>query len=150
MRIVLQRVTRASVSVDGETKGEIGNGLMVLVGVEVGDTLDDAKWLAQKTLNLRIFDDDAGVMNRSVLDAGGNVLAISQFTLTASTRKGNRPSYIRAAGHELATGLYDAYCRLVGESLGHPVERGVFGAHMEVSLVNDGPVTIIIDSRLRE
>jgi len=150
MRIVIQRAAGASVTVNGEIKGEIGLGLMVLVGVENGDTVDDAKWLAQKTIALRIFDDENGVMNRSVIDVNGNVLAISQFTLTASTRKGNRPSYIRAAGHELATALYDEYCRLIGGYLGHPVERGVFGAHMMVSLVNDGPVTIVIDSRIRE
>lgn len=150
MRIVIQRAAEASVSVDGRVTGKIGQGLMVLVGVEDGDTVDDAKWLAQKTLGLRIFDDDSGVMNRSVLDVRGNVLAVSQFTLAASTRKGNRPSYIRAAGHELATSLYDEYCRLLADGLGHPVERGVFGAHMMVSLLNDGPVTIIIDSRLRE
>lgn len=150
MRIVIQRAAEASVAVDGEVKGRIDRGLMVLVGVENGDTIDDAKWLAQKTVALRIFDDENGVMNKSVVDVGGNVLAISQFTLTASTRKGNRPSYIRAARHELATSLYDEYCRMVGEQIGHPVERGVFGAHMIVSLVNDGPVTIIIDSRLKE
>lgn len=150
MRIVIQRAAEASVAVDGEIKGSIGCGLMVLVGVENDDTIDDAKWLAQKTVALRIFDDENGVMNKSVVDVGGNVLAISQFTLTASTRKGNRPSYIRAARHELATSLYDEYCRMVGEQIGHPVERGVFGAHMIVSLVNDGPVTIIIDSQLKE
>lgn len=147
---MIQRAAEASVSVDGEMKGCIGRGLMVLVGVENDDTIDDAKWLAQKTVALRIFDDENGVMNKSVIDVNGNVLAVSQFTLTASTRKGNRPSYIRAARHELATSLYDEYCRMVGEQIGHPVERGVFGAHMMVSLVNDGPVTIIIDSRLKE
>lgn len=150
MRIVIQRAAEASVAVDGVVKGSIGRGLMVLVGVENDDTIDDAKWLAQKTVALRIFDDENGVMNKSVVDIEGNILAVSQFTLTASTRKGNRPSYIRAARHELATSLYDEYCRLVGEQIGHPVERGVFGAHMIVSLVNDGPVTIIIDSRLKE
>ncbi len=147
---MIQRAAEASVAVDGVVKGSIGRGLMVLVGVENDDTIDDAKWLAQKTVALRIFDDENGVMNKSVVDIEGNVLAVSQFTLTASTRKGNRPSYIRAARHELATSLYDEYCRLVGEQIGHPVERGVFGAHMIVSLVNDGPVTIIIDSRLKE
>lgn len=147
---MIQRAAEASVSVDGEMKGCIGRGLMVLVGVENDDTIDDAKWLAQKTVALRIFDDENGVMNKSVIDVNGNVLAVSQFTLTASTRKGNRPSYIHAARHELATSLYDEYCRMVGEQIGHPVERGVFGAHMMVSLVNDGPVTIIIDSRLKE
>lgn len=150
MRIVIQRVTRAQVSVGGDVKGAVGRGMMVLVGVENGDEEADARWLADKTVALRIFDDEAGVMNRSILDAGGDVLAVSQFTLTASTRKGNRPSYIRAAGHEPGTALYDAYCRMVAERLGRPVARGVFGADMQVELVNDGPVTIIIDSRLRE
>lgn len=150
MRIVIQRVTEASVSIDGDLHSEIGRGLMVLVGVENGDTDDDARWLADKTVALRIFPDDAGVMNRSVLDCGGDVMAVSQFTLTASTRKGNRPSYIRAAGHELATALYEKYARLVSERLGRPVAMGVFGADMQVALINDGPVTIIIDSRLKE
>lgn len=150
MRIVIQRVSEARVSVDGDVKGEIGKGLMVLVGVETGDTEADAEWLAQKTVGLRIFNDNEGVMNLSVAQADGDVLAVSQFTLTASTRKGNRPSYIRAAGHELAVPLYEAYCRLVGEKLGREVKRGVFGADMQVGLVNDGPVTIVIDSRLKE
>lgn len=150
MRIVIQRVTQAFVSVGGEVKGEIGQGLMVLVGVEEGDTLDDAKWLADKTVALRIFNDENGVMNRSVMDIGGDVLSISQFTLTASTRKGNRPSYIRAAGHALATQLYEAYTEMVQQRLGRHVPTGVFGADMQVELINDGPVTIIIDSRLRE
>ena len=150
MRIVIQRVSHASVTVAGETVGKIGMGLMVLVGVENGDTPDDARWLADKTAALRIFDDEHGVMNRSVADVGGEVLAVSQFTLTASTRKGNRPSYIRAAGHELATQLYEAYGDMVAERLGRPVQRGVFGADMQCELCNSGPVTIIIDSRLRE
>ena len=150
MRIVIQRVTRASVSISGETVSSIGPGLLVLVGVEEGDTPDDARWLAEKTARLRIFPDKAGVMNRPVTDTGGEVLAVSQFTLTASTRKGNRPSYIRAAGHDTATALYDLYCRLVSEATGKAAGRGVFGADMQVELVNDGPVTIIIDSRLRE
>lgn len=150
MRIVIQRVREASVSIGGELRSAIGLGLLVLVGVEKGDTADDAAWLADKTAALRIFDDDAGVMNRSVIDADGDVLAVSQFTLTASTRKGNRPSYIRAAGHDLAIPLYEEYCRRVGEHTRRPVSKGVFGADMQVSLVNDGPVTITIDSRLRE
>ena len=150
MRIVIKRVQRASVSVDGREVSSIGQGLMVLVGVETGDSREDAEWLAAKTVALRIFDDADGVMNRSVLDIGGEVLAVSQFTLTASTRKGNRPSYIRAARGEEASSLYDAYCELVSTRIGHPVGRGIFGADMKVSLVNDGPVTIIIDSRLRE
>lgn len=150
MRLVIQRVTQASVSVAGEMESSIGHGLMVLVGVEHGDTVDDARWLAAKTVALRIFDDEAGVMNRSVADAGGEVLAVSQFTLTASTRKGNRPSYIRAAGHDLAVPLYEAYCDMVAGALCRPTLRGIFGADMQVSLINDGPVTIVIDSRLRE
>lgn len=150
MRLVIQRVSEAVVSVDGSVVGKIGRGLMVLVGVECGDTMEDVKWLAAKTVALRVFDDEAGVMNRSVADVGGEVLAVSQFTLTASTRKGNRPSYIRAAGHDLAVPLYEAYCDMVGAALGRPVGRGIFGADMKVALVNDGPVTIIIDSRLRE
>ncbi|MBQ9077170.1 MAG: D-tyrosyl-tRNA(Tyr) deacylase [Muribaculaceae bacterium] len=150
MRLVIQRVGEASVSVSGECKASIGQGLMVLVGVERDDTADDARWLAAKTVAMRIFDDEAGVMNRSVADIGGEVLAVSQFTLTASTRKGNRPSYIRAAGHDVAVPLYEAYCDMVAESLGRPTARGIFGADMQVSLVNDGPVTIIVDSRLKE
>ena len=150
MRIVVQRVASASVEIDGKLVSEIGKGLLVLVGVENGDTADDARWLAAKTASLRIFDDENGVMNRAVTDIDGEVLAVSQFTLTASTRKGNRPSYIRAAGHETAVPLYEEYCRLVEEAIGRPTGRGVFGANMKVALVNDGPVTIIIDSRLKE
>ncbi len=150
MRLVIQRVTEASVSVDGEIIAAIGCGFMVLVGVEHGDTEDDVRWLASKTVALRVFEDDNGVMNKSVSDIGGSVLAVSQFTLTASTRKGNRPSYIRAAGHDLAVPLYESYCKTVGALLGRKTEMGRFGADMKVSLVNDGPVTIIVDSRLRE
>lgn len=150
MRLVIQRVAEASVAVDGETVGAEGRGLMVLVGVEHGDTEADVDWLAAKTVALRIFEDENGIMNRSIKDVGGEVLAVSQFTLTASTRKGNRPSYIRAAGHDVAVPLYESYCSKVGELLGRETRRGRFGADMKVSLVNDGPVTIIIDSRLRE
>lgn len=150
MRIVIQRVTRASVSIGGELYSSIGRGLMVLVGVEHGDEPADAAWLASKTAALRIFADEAGVMNRSVTDVGGEVLAVSQFTLTASTRKGNRPSYIRAAGHDVATALYEAYCSEVTRLTGKTAATGVFGADMQVELVNDGPVTIIIDSKLKE
>ncbi len=150
MRLVIQRVCEASVSVNGDIIGCIGNGLMVLVGVEIGDTCEDADWLAKKTVGLRIFDDMEGVMNRSILDVNGEILAVSQFTLTASTRKGNRPSYIRAAGHDLAIPLYDLYCQNISALIGKPVARGRFGADMKVSLVNNGPVTIIIDSHLRE
>ncbi|MBP3639620.1 MAG: D-tyrosyl-tRNA(Tyr) deacylase [Muribaculaceae bacterium] len=150
MRIVIQRCTHASVSVDGEKISSIGRGMMVLVGVEHGDTGQDADWLAAKTVALRIFDDADGVMNLSAADTGAEVLAVSQFTLTASTRKGNRPSYIRAAGGDEAIALYEAYCRKVSERLGREVKIGRFGANMGVELCNDGPVTIIIDSRLRE
>ena len=131
MRLVIQRCLEASVKIDGELVSSIGKGLLVLVGIEQGDT-------------------QADVMNLSVTDIGGEVLAVSQFTLTASTRKGNRPSYIRAAGHELAVPLYESYCEKLSEALGRSVGKGRFGADMKVSLVNDGPVTIIIDSRLRE
>lgn len=150
MRIVIQRVTEARVCIGGTVHSEIGRGLAVLVGVENGDTADDAKWLAAKTVALRIFDDEAGVMNRSAADTGGDILAVSQFTLTASTRKANRPAYIRAAGHDVAIPLYELYCDECSRLLGRKVQQGVFGADMQVALVNDGPVTIIIDSRLRE
>lgn len=150
MRLVIQRVSSASVTVGGEVVSEIGKGLLVLVGVETGDTEEDVKWLVGKTAGLRIFDDENGVMNRSVTDIGGEILSVSQFTLTASTKKGNRPSYIRAAGHELAVPLYEKYCEELSKSTGKPVGRGIFGADMKVRLLNDGPVTIMIDSRLRE
>lgn len=150
MRLVIQRVKDASVTIDGRLHSSIGPGLFILVGVEVGDTREDVSWLVSKTAGLRIFDDEDGVMNRNVIDAGGELLAVSQFTLTASTRKGNRPSYARAAGHELAIPLYEDYCRLLCEAAGKPVRQGVFAAEMQCSLINDGPVTIIIDSRLRE
>lgn len=150
MRIVIQRCSRASVSVADELKGAIGAGFAVLVGVESGDTMEDASWLAAKTAGLRVFADADGVMNLPLEAVGGRVLAVSQFTLTASTRKGNRPSYIRAARGEEAIGLYDAYCREVERLTGTEVARGVFGADMQVEILNDGPVTIIIDSRLRE
>lgn len=151
MRIVIQRVGRASVSIDGTLHASVGHGMMILVGCEHGDTEADADWLAAKTAGLRIFDDEAGVMNRPITDIGGEVLAISQFTLTASTRKGNRPSYIRASPGNESRPLYEYFCAKLESLLGGaPVKRGVFGADMQVELVNDGPVTIIIDSRLRE
>lgn len=150
MRIVIQRVSEASVTIEGRRVAEIGRGLLVLVGVENGDTDDDCRRLAAKTVALRIFDDENGVMNRSVADVGGSILAVSQFTLTASTRRGNRPGYSRAAGHELATRLYEQYIALTGEALGRPTAHGIFGADMQVALVNGGPVTIIIDTRLNE
>lgn len=150
MRVVIQRVTEASVTVEGKCISAIKSGLLVLVGVENGDTEEDAKWLASKTAGLRIFNDDEGVMNRSVVDIGGELLAVSQFTLTASTRKGNRPSYIRAAGHELAVPMYEKYCELMEEAASRPVQKGIFGADMKIRLLNDGPVTIIIDSKIKE
>ena len=150
MRLVIQRVTDATVRIDGSVHASIGKGLFMLVGVENGDTVSDMEWLAAKAAALRIFNDEQGVMNRSVLDIGGEVLAVSQFTLTASTRKGNRPSYIRAAGHDLAVPLYEAFCERLSLLLGRPVQTGEFGADMQCSLTNDGPVTIIIDSRIRE
>lgn len=150
MRLVIQRVSRASVTISGELRASIGPGLMVLVGVAEGDTPDDARWLAAKTVAMRIFPDAEGVMNRSVIDMGGDILAVSQFTLNASTRKGNRPSYIRAAGHDVAIPLYELYCSECERLTERQVRTGVFGADMQVELINDGPVTIIIDSRLRE
>ena len=150
MRTVIQRVTHASVTVNGETVGAIGNGLLVLLGVEPGDTADDLKWRCNKTAHLRIFDDDAGVMNLSVIDTGGDLLVVSQFTLLASTRKGNRPSYIRAAAPAISEPLYEEFCSEMERLLGKPVKRGVFGADMKVELLNSGPVTIIIDSKIRE
>ena len=150
MRLVIQRVLEASVTINGTLHSEIGRGLMVLVGVETGDTEEEMRWLASKTAGLRIFDDEDGVMNRSIVDAGGDILAVSQFTLTASTKKGNRPSYIRAAGHDLAIPLYERYCEEVSKLIGRPVAQGVFGADMKVALINDGPVTIIIDSKIKE
>lgn len=151
MRLVIQRVKSASVTIAGKLHSSIGPGLMVLVGVEIGDTHEDMKWLVTKTAAMRIFPDANGVMNLPVTSVeAGEILAVSQFTLTASTRKGNRPSYIRAAGHELAVDLYEKYCADLAKTTGLPVKRGVFGAEMQVALVNDGPVTIIIDSKLRE
>lgn len=150
MRVVIQRVTHASVSVDGEVKGAIGNGLLVLLGVEPSDTDEELKWLCNKTANLRVFDDADGVMNLSVQDVGGDVLVVSQFTLLASTRKGNRPSYIRAAAQPVSEPLYERFCSEMERILGKPVGRGVFGADMKVELLNSGPVTIIIDSKIKE
>ncbi len=150
MRIVIQRVLDASVRVNGELISEIGRGMMILVCVEQGDTQADVEWLARKTVGLRIYEDTAGVMNLDIKAIGGEILAISQFTLVASTRKGNRPSYIRAAYPDQAIELYDAYCRMLESLTGKKVGRGRFGADMKVSLTNDGPVTILIDSRLKE
>lgn len=150
MRLVIQRVTEASVSIGGSLHSAIGPGLMVLVGVAEGDSDDDVRWLAAKCTAMRIFADDNGVMNRSVAETGGEILAVSQFTLCASTRKGNRPSYIRAAAHDTAIPLYELFCSECQNLLGREVKKGIFGADMQVALVNDGPVTIVIDSKLRE
>lgn len=150
MRIVIQRVKEASVTIDGKVVSSIGQGLFILLGVERGDTEADMEWIAAKAAGLRIFNDEDGVMNRSVVNIDGQLLAVSQFTLTASTRKGNRPSYIRSAGHELAVPLYDKFCVRLSEIAGRPVQKGVFGADMQCALINDGPVTIIIDSRIKE
>ena len=150
MRIVVQRVLNASVSIDCEVYSAINQGLMILVGVAEGDTEQDMEWLAAKAANMRIFDDENGVMTRIVIDVGGEVLAVSQFTLSASTKKGNRPSYIHAAGHDVAIPLYDKFCERMQQLIGKDVKKGVFGADMQVALVNDGPVTIIVDSKLKE
>ena len=146
----MQRVAHASVTVEGRVTGAIGQGLLVLCGVREGDGAEDREWLARKIVQLRIFDDDAGVMNRSVLEAGGEILAVSQFTLYASTRKGNRPSYSAAAPPAIAQPLFDAFVATLARELGKPVPTGVFGAHMGVALENDGPVTLWIDSAARE
>lgn len=148
MKIVIQRVAEASLSIEGALRCAVGRGLMVLVGVAVGDTAEDARRLAAKAVNLRIFDDEAGVMNLSLLQTGGEMLAVSQFTLLASTRKGNRPSYVDAAPHSLAVPLYELFCAECERLMGRPVATGVFGADMQVGLVNDGPVTIVIDSKI--
>ena len=150
MRVVIQRAKEASVTIDGEVHSQIGPGLMVLACVEEGDTVGEMEWIAEKLVKLRIFDDEDGVMNRSVMDVDGDILIVSQFTLVASTRKGNRPSYIRAGKGPDAVGLYEAFVARVGSLAGKEIRTGVFGADMKVSLVNDGPVTIIVDSRLKE
>ncbi len=150
MRIVIQRVKQASVEIDGKIHGQINEGLLVLVGIEEQDNLDDAAWLAKKLVNLRIFNDSNGVMNLSVKEIDGEILIISQFTLHALTKKGNRPSYIKAAKPEIAIPLYEYFIQEVKKELGKQVQTGKFGAMMNVSLVNSGPVTIIIDSKAKE
>ncbi|MCG7857491.1 D-aminoacyl-tRNA deacylase [Flavihumibacter sediminis] len=150
MRLVIQRVKQASVSIGGSVKSSIDGGLLVLVGIEDADGEEDIKWLSSKLVQLRIFGDEAGVMNCSVKDIGGEILIISQFTLHASTRKGNRPSYIKASKPDIAIPLYEAFVRQVEADLGKPVKTGSFGADMQVALVNDGPVTILIDSKVKE
>ncbi len=150
MRAVLQRVTQASVVISATTKGAIQRGLLVLVAVEDSDTVEDIEWLSGKIARLRIFDDEKGVMNLSVRETGGDVLLVSQFTLFASTKKGNRPSYSRSARPEIAIPLYELLIGRLAEDLGRPIQTGEFGADMQVALTNDGPVTIIIDSKNRE
>ena len=150
MRVLIQKVTGASVTVERKVVSKIGEGLLVLVGIEDADTNEDIEWLSRKIVQLRIFLDENGVMNRSVLDVNGEIMVVSQFTLHAMTKKGNRPSYIRASKPEFAIPMYEKFCEAVTAELGKPVGRGIFGAHMEVALLNDGPVTIWIDSKNRE
>lgn len=150
MRILIQRVTEASVTIAGKMHSAIGRGMLVLVGIEPADTPEDIDWLCGKLIKLRIFDDEAGVMNRSAEETGADILIVSQFTLHASTRKGNRPSYIRAARPEVAVPLYEAFIQAVEKVATGKVATGIFGADMQVALVNDGPVTIWIDSKQRE
>ncbi|MGM9692394.1 MAG: D-aminoacyl-tRNA deacylase [Alloprevotella sp.] len=147
MKVVIQRVKNASVTIDGKVFSEIGSGLLVLLGISPEDAESDADKLAAKTAALRIFDDENGVMNRSVMDTDGDLLVVSQFTLMASWKKGNRPSYIGAARHEIAIPLYEYFCKKLEETTGKSVKTGVFGADMKVALVNDGPVTIIMDTK---
>ena len=150
MRAVVQRVSSASVTIGGTPKSSIGRGLLILLGIGHEDGPEDLEWLVKKIAGLRIFPDDEGVMNRSVVDIGGEALVVSQFTLMASTKKGNRPSYLGAAGHEKAIPLYEAFCAALEQAVGRPVGTGEFGADMQVSLVNDGPVTICMDSKNKE
>lgn len=150
MRAVIQRVTHASVVVEGKVKSEIGNGLLILLGVEEADGQEDVDWLVRKIANLRVFDDKAGVMNRSIMDCCGEFLVISQFTLFASYKKGNRPSWFRAARHEISIPLYEQFCEKLSIESHLPVKTGEFGAYMQVELLNDGPVTICMDTKNRE
>ncbi|KAA6341598.1 D-aminoacyl-tRNA deacylase [termite gut metagenome] len=150
MRVVIQRVSHASVTIGGIRKSAIKKGLLILVGIEEADNTEDVEWLCKKIVNLRIFDDDNGVMNKSVLDVSGEILVISQFTLHASTKKGNRPSYLRAAKHEVSVPLYNEFCNYLSMLLGKEMGTGEFGADMKVELLNDGPVTICIDTKNKE
>lgn len=150
MRAVIQRVSHASVTINGICKSAIQKGILILIGIEEADNEEDIKWLCHKIIGLRIFDDENGVMNKNILDKGGDMLVISQFTLMASYKKGNRPSYIRAAGHHIAIPLYEAFCQQLSEELGKPVLTGEFGADMKVELLNDGPVTICMDTKNKE
>ncbi|SRR6266542_197343 len=150
MKVVAQRVSKANVKVDGRMAGEIGEGLLVLLGIEDADTEEDVQWLSNKIINLRVFDDDEGVMNKSVIDINGNILLISQFTLHASIKKGNRPSYIRASKPDFAVPMYERMIKQLETDLGKKIQTGIFGADMKVELLNDGPVTIIIDTKNKE
>ena len=149
MRIVIQRVSHASVTIEGHCKASIGKGMLILVGIEEADGQEDIDWLCKKIVNLRIFDDENGIMNRSILETAGEILAVSQFTLMARTKKGNRPSYIDAAKPEISVPLYEKFVQLLQKELQKEIKTGVFGADMQVGLINDGPVTIIIDSKNR-
>jgi len=148
--VVIQRVNEASVSSEGKLAGSIQKGLMVLLGIETADTLEDVQWLSNKIVQMRLFDDAEGVMNLSVKEIGGTILLVSQFTLHASTKKGNRPSYIAAAKHDISIPLYEAMIKQLTIDMGAPIQTGIFGADMKVALVNDGPVTIIVDSKNKE
>ena len=150
MRTVIQRVQHASVTIDGTVKSSIGKGYLLLLGVEESDTSEDVDWLVRKVAALRVFDDDNGVMNRSILDVQGEALVVSQFTLYASYKKGNRPSWLRAASHEISVPLYEEFCSKLSEALDKPVGTGEFGADMKVELLNDGPVTICMDTKNKE
>lgn len=150
MRTVIQRAQHASVTVDSSVISSIGHGLVLLLGIEAADTEEDIQWLCRKVLGLRIFDDEQGIMNRSIMDINGEILVVSQFTLMASSKKGNRPSWIRAAGHEHAIPMYERFVAVLSEGLGKPVSKGIFGAEMQIELINDGPVTIWMDTKNRE
>lgn len=150
MRTVIQRVTHASVSINGNVKSSINKGYLVLLGCENADNEEDIQWLAKKICGLRVFDDENGVMNKSIMDVGGDILVVSQFTLWASYKKGNRPSYLRAGSHEITIPLYERFCAVLSENLGHEVATGEFGADMKVELLNDGPVTICMDTKNKE
>ena len=150
MRAVIQRVSRASVTIGGSVKASIGEGYLILLGVCEEDTTEDVDWLVRKVIGLRVFNDAEGVMNRSIMEVGGEILVISQFTLFASYKKGNRPSWLRAARHEISVPLYEAFCANLSEALGKPVGTGEFGADMKVELLNDGPVTICMDTKNKE
>lgn len=150
MRIVIQRVTHASVTINGTVKGKIGRGYLILLGIEESDSEEDVQWLVKKVVGLRVFDDAQGVMNLDIQQVGGDILVVSQFTLMASYKKGNRPSWLRAARHEISIPLYNRFCEALSEAMGKPVETGEFGADMKVELLNDGPVTICMDTHNKE